>query len=168
MLFKGLHHKILHFNLEYWDDAELTGFNWQSEITRLSLHLSYWNHSFGTSILVSEVWQIIKWFENLSKNTAITPKLLVLDKQLCFELLENHQNVKTVRITYDTTVPVPGIGGYSLSPGAKKEDFLDKVTIECEMDDIQLQRIIKKLTAELEIELQIGLEVESKKPKKDM
>jgi hypothetical protein len=169
MIFKGLNNEILHFDLEYWDGSELTGFMWQSKITRLRNYIDFGKNTYSIgSILVSEVWGIIEWFDKLLLNKPVEQKLLILDNQFYFDLIENNSNSKVVRITYDTTVPIPGIGGYSLSSGAKKEDFFKKTFIKCEMDNLEIERISKKLKAELQIELQIGLQVESKKPKEEL
>lgn len=166
MIFKGQNNEVLNFDLEYYDDSEVTGFMLQSEITRLGLYLNLGNiFSDNGSILVSEVHEIIEWFEKLFLNKSVEPKLLILDNQFYFDLLENNSNSKVILITYDTTIPIPGIGGYCLPPGAKKEDFFKKTSIKCEMDNLEIERISKKLKAELEIELEIGLRVESKKLK---
>lgn len=166
MIFKGINHTNLHFDLEYRDYYELTGYIYQSEITSLHLDLSYLNMLFSTSISISEVQQLIDWFEELLLNEYIQTKLLILDNRFSLESLKSDSKLKTVRIIYDTTIPIRGMGGYYISPDAKKEDFLEKLSIECEMDNLEIERISKKLTAELQIELQIGSQVESRKPKK--
>lgn len=165
MIFKEINNNHLHFDLEYRDDSELTGFIWQSEITRLGLYLSFSNSFTSSSILVTDVENLIQWFENLSLNQFVEPKVLIFDNQLFFDLLENNSNSKIIRVTYDRTVPITGGGAYSISPEAKKEDFFVKTSFNCEMDDLEIERIAKKLKAELQIELQIGFQVESKKPK---
>ena len=165
MVFKGVDNQQVVFNLKYYDDSEITGYIAESEIIRLHLYLEIGETLSHTSILISDVEKIIKWFERLSLNNLIEPKLLIMDNQFYFDLIENNLSSKIVRITYDTTVPVPGIGGYSLAPGYKYEDLFKKLYMECEIDNLELQRIIKELKTELQIELQIGLQVESNKPK---
>ncbi|MVO08145.1 hypothetical protein GOQ30_03070 [Flavobacterium sp. TP390] len=138
----------------------------QSEITSLRLYLNLGNIFFdNVSILVSEVQEIIEWFEKLLFNKSVEPKLLILDNQFYFDLLENDSNSKVILITYDTTIPVPGNGGYYLPSGAKKEEFFKKTSIKFEMDNLEIERISKKLKAELQVELEIGSRVESKKLK---
>jgi hypothetical protein len=166
MIFKGLNDEILQFDLEYTDDSELTGFIWQSEISRLGLYLIFMNEYTSSSILVSDVEKVIEWFENLSLNKLVEPKILIFNDELYFDLLENNSNSKVIRITKDSTISIPGAGGYYLSSGARIEDFLKKTSINCVMDDLEIERVAKKLKSELEIELEIGLRVESKKPKK--
>ena len=167
MVFKGQNNEILNFDLEYYDDSEITGFMLQPEITRLGLYLNLGNiFSENGSILVSEVHEIIEWFEKLFLNKSVEPKLLILGNQFYFDLLENNSNSKVILITYDTTIPIPSIGGYYLPHGAKKEDFFKKTSIKCEMDNLEIERISKKLKAELQIELEIGLRDQTKKPKK--
>ena len=165
MVFKGINDDFLNFTIEYADYSEHVGFIWQQEISQFKLYLSFWNELNFASILVSEVEDIIQWFENILLNKPVEPKLILLNDQFYFDLLKNDSNQKLIRITYDTTIPIPGVGGYSLAPGMTKEDLFKKVAIECQMDNIEIERIVKKLKTELEIELEIGLQVESKKPK---
>ena len=165
MLFKGLNNENLHFDLAYTDYAKLTGYVGQSEITRLSLYLNYKNRQTASSILVSDVLKIIEWFENLTINKIVEQKILVFNKQLYFDLLKNNFDRKVIRITYDTTVPTSGKGAYSLSPGAKREHFSTIISVKCEMDNLEVERVVKKLKAELQIELELGNHIESKKPK---
>jgi hypothetical protein len=164
MIFKARNYEIFHFDLEYTDDSELTGYIWQSELTRLGVYLGFRNSYTSSSILVADVETLIEWFDQLLHNNSINTKVSIFNNQLYFDLLETKSNSKVIRITYDTTVPVPGIGAYSLSPGAKKEDFSKRTSIECVMDNLEIERIAKKLKSELQIELQIGLSIESKKP----
>ncbi|WP_420572558.1 WapI family immunity protein [Kordia sp.] len=165
MIFKGLNHKHIDFSLEYFDQAELTGFYTQLEITGLSLYLQIEDALTMTSILVSEVEKIINWFEKLLLNEPVEPRLLTMNDQFYFDLVENNSDSKLIRITHDNTVPVPGVGGYSLAPGTKKEDFFKKVFVDCEMNSMEIERVVKKLRAELDIEMEIGWKVESKRPK---
>ncbi|AXG70255.1 hypothetical protein KORDIASMS9_02494 [Kordia sp. SMS9] len=165
MVFKGIYDDFLYFDIEYQDQSEQTGYICQQEINQLSLYLSFSNKLCFSAILVSEVQEVIRWFEKIALNKSVEPKLVILHKQFYFDLLENNSNLKVIRITYDTTIPIPGMGGYSLAPGSKKEDLFNKNFFECEMDNQEIERVVKKLTAELQIELQIGWQVESKKPK---
>jgi hypothetical protein len=167
MTIKGRNNENFHFGLEYQDDAELTGYIWQTEITRLCLYLNMENFQTRSSILVADVHQLIEWFEQLSKDKIVEPEVLILNNQLCFDLLKNNSNTKLIRVTYDSTVPIPGQGAFQLSPGARKEDFSKKNALQCEMDQIAIESVVTELKDELQAELEKGRHIESKKPKKN-
>ena len=63
--------------------------------------------------------------------------------------LRTNQNFRILRITHDTSLPVPGIGGYSLPLSVKKEDVFQKLSVECKIDDKELEGIIIQLKKEL-------------------
>lgn len=168
MIFKGVNGETIEFSLEYSDYSEMTGFIFRSEVTMLSLYLRIQDTLTMTGIYVLEVEKIINWFEKLLSSDAIQPRLLTLHDQFYFDVGENNSNGKVVYITYDTTVPVPGMGGYSLAPGRTEEDLFKKMSMKCEMNTIQIERVIKKLKAELTIEMEIGQRVESQKPKEEL
>lgn len=147
MIFNGINNQIIEFRLEYHDLEQLTGIKEKSNYRILYLAIEGINSSM--CLLISDVNKIIEWFEGLLLNKSIEPKLSTLDNQLYFDLLKNNPGSKVIRITHDNTIPVPGFGAYALEPGQKKEDVFKRRFLDCEMDNMELQRIVRELKIEL-------------------
>lgn len=147
MRFNGIYNQTIEFRLEYHNLEELTGIKEESDYR--ILHLEIEEVGMCMSFLISDVKKIIEWFEGILLNKPIEPRLLTSYNQLYFDLLKNNLSSKIIRITYDDTTPVPGFGAYSLGPGIKKEDVFKKRSLKCEMDNIELQKIVKELRIEL-------------------
>ncbi|WBX75326.1 hypothetical protein PG911_11730 [Tenacibaculum ovolyticum] len=130
--------------------CEQTGYVYteKPQLTRLPINLGFDNHIWQQSILISDIEQVIEWFDSLLLNNVVKDIILTNDKQLKFELLENNPNYKKVKITHDSSIPVQGMGAYSLAPGLKYEDVFKKLSIEYEMDRAELQRIVEELKNE--------------------
>lgn len=131
----------------YYDDIEeMTGFKSEpiSHGLNLVIH-GHYIHDILTSISLSEILDVIDWFKGLLLKIPVKPELYILHNQLYFNLLKNDSHSKLIRITYDGTVPVPGVGGYS----GNIEDFMKTYVMECEMDDHELRRIVVDLIDEL-------------------
>jgi len=155
MIFNATNNQTAEFTLfefNYENFEEVTGLKWDftnGKSKTLPIDVGIGTDIWSSSILISEVEKIINWFEGLSIGKEIHSKILVLDNQFYFDLLENNQNFKILRITHDTSVHVLGIGGYSLPPGVKKEDVFKKLSIEYKIDDEELEKIIIQLKEEL-------------------
>jgi len=147
MIFNGIHNQLIEFRLGYHDLEELTGIKEESDYRILYLEIE--GIDMSMCFLISDVNKIIEWLEGLLLNKSIKSRLLTSDNQLYFDLLKNNLSSKVIRITYDNTIPVPGFGAYSLEPGQKKEDVFKKRFLECEMDNIELQKAVKELKIEL-------------------
>ncbi len=155
MIFKATNNQTAEFTLvefDYENFQETTGIKWdftKEKSETLPIYIGIGIDVWSSSILISEVEKIIDWFEGLLIDREIPSKISVLDNQFYFDLLENNQNSRILRITHDTSLPVPGIGGYSLPLGAKKEDVFKKLSVECKIDDKELEGIIIQLKKEL-------------------
>jgi hypothetical protein len=148
MIFNGINNQKLEFQLRLFDRDEwelMTGLRTIMEPYDIGLRLDVVNIEVLTSIYVSDVEKMIQWFDGLLVNKLVENKLLVLHNQLSFDLLQNNPNFNTIRIVYDGTLPVPGIGGCS----EHIDDSLQKDCIECKMDSEDLDRIIIELKNEL-------------------
>jgi hypothetical protein len=164
MVFKGVNDQTIEFSLKYVDNYyEHTGFIHQSDVTHLIVTIAIGNRIPETGMIITEIESIIEWFTALLLNTEVESKLLIMNDRFYFELLENTEHLKIVRITYDNTVPVPGVGGYSLSPGLKYEDAFKKTAIDFEFTPESIYTIIHDLSTELQTEFEIGFESEMKK-----
>jgi hypothetical protein len=148
MIFKGTNNQIVDFQLKYHDEEALTGIKGEPIHRSLRLHIK--EFIIEVCILISEVEEIINWFERLLLNKPVQPNLFTLDNQFYFTLIKNNLKSKIICITQNSTIPVPSMGAYSLSPGAKLEDFHKKTFVECKMDETELQRIVKELKVELD------------------
>lgn len=102
-------------------------------------------HEILTEIMLSEILEILDWFKGLLLKIPVKPDLSILHNRFYLNLLKNDPHSKTVRITYDGTVPIPGVGGYS----GNIEYFLRTYVIECEMNDNELRNIVVNLIDEL-------------------
>ncbi|WP_299840307.1 hypothetical protein [uncultured Tenacibaculum sp.] len=154
MIIRGINDNEFTFTLNFVKLSkvcEQTGYIYteKPKLTSLPINLGIDYHIWQKSILISDIKQVIKWFESLILNNMTQEIILINDKQLQFELLENNTSYKKIRITHDSSIPVPGLGGYSLSPGLKYEDVFKKLSIESEMNTSELQRIVDELTNEL-------------------
>lgn len=155
MIFNATNNQTAEFTLyeiNYEEFNEHTGLKWdltKEKPEELFIDVGIGSDIWSSLILISEVKQIIDWFKALLIDKGIPSKILVLDNQFYFDLLENNQNFKILRITHDTSVTVLGNGGFSLSPGLTKEDVFKKLSIECKIDDKELERIIIQLKKEL-------------------
>lgn len=148
MIFNGTNNKKIEFQLLLFDrdDWELmTGLRTITEPYDIGLRLDMLKIEVFTSIYISDVNKMIQWFDDLQMNKSVECKLLVLHNQLTFELLQNNANFNIIRIEYDGTLPVPGIGGGS----DYIDDSLEKDCIECKLDNENLDRIIIELKNEL-------------------
>lgn len=153
MIIKGTNKSKFIFNLRFVvlsKVCEQTGLTYtdKPQLTSLPIDLGIDNHIWQKNILISDIEQIIKWFQSLLLNNIAQETILTNEKQLQFELLENNLNYKKIKITYDTTVPIPGMGGYSLAPGLKYEDVFNKQSIESEINTTELQKIVEELINE--------------------
>lgn len=148
MIFNGINNQKLEFKLLLFDRDEwelMTGLRTITEPYNIGLRLDMVKIEVLTSIFISDVNKMIQWFDSLHVKKSVEYKLLVLHNQLTFELLRNNANFNIIRIEYDGTLPVPGIGGGS----GYIDDYLLKNSIECKMENEDLNRIIIELKDEL-------------------
>ncbi|WP_445711725.1 hypothetical protein [Flavobacterium sp.] len=153
MIIKGTNKNKFTFTLSFVKLSKIceqTGYVYteKPQLTSLPIDLGIDDHIWQQSILISDIEQVIEWFESLLLNKVVKEIILANDKQLQFELLENKPNYKKVKITHDSSISVPGMGAYSLAPGLKYEDVFKKISIESEMDRAELQRIVEELINE--------------------
>lgn len=167
MIFKGINQEIFQFDLTYEDDATITGYIWQSEITRLRFHFQFLDLNVKSTILVSDIKKAIAWFENLGNNKPVPSKVTIFNGQIYFELIEHHNFPKLIQITYDSQERSTINGAYSPSNGAKASGFAIKKSLQCSMDELELLNTAKKLNTALQLELLKGERIESKKPRKE-
>ena len=154
MIIKGANGNKFTFTLRFVTLSkvcEQTGYVYTKKpvLTKLPLDVGIDNHIWQQSILISEIEQVIKWFENLLLNNVEEDVIEVYYKQLKFELLKHNPNFKKIRITHDSSIPIPFMGGYSLATGFKYEDVFKKISIEFEMDVTEQKRIVQELVNEL-------------------
>jgi hypothetical protein len=148
MIFNGINNQKLEFQLRLFDKDEwelMTGLKTITEPYDIGLRLDMDNLEVFTSISVFDVKKMIHWFDNLLLNKSAERKVSVLHNQLSFDLIQNDSNFNTIRIVYDGTLPVPGIGGFS----EHIDDSLQKDCIECKTDNENLRKIIIQLKDEL-------------------
>ncbi|UFH33429.1 hypothetical protein LNP04_06900 [Chryseobacterium sp. C-71] len=148
MIFNGINNQKIEFKLLLFDRDEwelMTGSTTITEPYDIGLRLDMVKIEVLTSIFISDVNKMIQWFDGLHVKKSVEYKLFVLHNQLTFELLQNNADFKTIRIEYDGTLPVPGIGGCS----EYIDDSLQKDCIECKLDNENLNRIIIELKNEL-------------------
>ncbi|WP_299156836.1 hypothetical protein [uncultured Tenacibaculum sp.] len=153
MIIEGTNGQKLTFSLIFIKKpkvCEQTGFVYteKPKLINLPLHLGIDNSVWHTSILISEIKELIQWFKNLLLNKIPNKQVLTNERQLQFDLLENNPEFKRIRITHDTSIPILENGAYSLASGLKYEDVFKKSFIEFEMGEIELKRIIEELTSE--------------------
>ena len=155
MIFNATNNQTVEFTLsENYTEGfeEVTGIEWailNENSETLPIVVGIGTDVWNSTILISEVEKIIDWFEGLLMDKEIPSKILILENQFYFDLLENNKKYKILRITHDTTVPIPGIGGYSLPAGVKEEDVFKKLSVECKYDFEELKTITIQLKEEL-------------------
>jgi hypothetical protein len=147
MIFMETNNQKFELQFKYHDLELLTGIKEESDYCVLNLKIK--DAQTSGSILISDAKKIIDWFEGILLTERIDLTLFLPAYGLSFELVENKLTSKIIRITLDHGAATRGNGAYSLSSKAKRADFSQKIFTECNMDDIELQRTVNELKAEL-------------------
>lgn len=150
MIFDGINNQKVEFTLIPFDPHEfelMTGIKTEDDFNHddVGFNMVIGNRDMSASLLVSDVIKMINWFEDLSSNKNVESTLSVYYGLLCFDVLKNDPDIKSIRITYDGSVPIPGCSGYS----GDFDEILKMYFFECEMDKGQLHRIAVELKSEL-------------------
>jgi hypothetical protein len=150
MIFQGISNQKVEFTLIPFDPCEfelMTGIKVGDDFEHydVGFNLVIDNIDMLANLFISDVIKMIDWFEDLSLNKNIDSTLSVYYGQLCFDLLKNDPDIKSIRITHDGSVPIPGCGGYS----GDLEKILKMYFVDCEMNKCQLQKIAVELKSEL-------------------
>lgn len=150
MIFKGINNQKVEFTLLPFDPHEfelMTGIKVRDDFEHyhVSFKLINGNEDMIASLFISDVIKMVDWFEDLSSNKNVDSTLSVYYGQLCFDVLKNNPDIKSIRITYDGSVHIPGLGGYS----GDLEEILKMDVVECEMNKGQLQKVARELKNEL-------------------
>jgi hypothetical protein len=150
MIFNGINSQKLELRLIPFDPHEfelMTGFKVEDSFqpTIVDFNLIIGNKDMYSSILISDVIELIDWFEKFLLNKTVDSHLSIYHGQLCFDLLNDDADSKTIRITHDGSIPIPGNGGYS----GNLDYMLKTHFVEYEISLKELNRIIIDLKKEL-------------------
>jgi hypothetical protein len=102
-------------------------------------------HEIGTGIYLSEIDNIIEWFESILLNKHIEPNFFFYHEQFQFYLLKKDGNLNKIQLNFDGIKPIPSCGGSS----GNLKDFMKKYNLEFDIDNHEIKKIVTELNSKL-------------------
>lgn len=142
MIFKGINKQTVEFRITNYEFPKITNCYYDSNWLLISLKVKSDCGNWQTtdpSLFTRDVADIIDWFNKLSKNEKVEFETLdFMEPNLEFELIKNETDLKIVRMKFD-------LESRPQNANDEKDYFVD-----CEMNNIELNRVADELRKELE------------------